>query len=119
MTQRDKAIVRIAEIEIDPDQIDAYVAPLSEVIEASVAVEPGVMFLHAVSIKDRPTLVRVIEGYLDQAAYEAHLTTPHFLRYKRDVAGMVLSLRLVETDVIAIRAKGRETRSQSEQAPPR
>ena len=69
--------------------------------------EPGVLFLFAVSIKDSPNLVRVIEGYADQAAYEAHLTTPHFLEYKTRTADMVRSLRLVEADPITIKAKDR------------
>jgi quinol monooxygenase YgiN len=98
-------IVRIAELEIDPDRVDAYTAVLSEEIEASVRLEPGVLFLFAVSVKGSSNAVRVIEGYADQAAYEAHLTTPHFLKYKTQTADMVTSLRLIETDPIAIRAK--------------
>ena len=34
-------IVRMAELEIEPDCIDAYAAPLSEQIEAAVRLEPG------------------------------------------------------------------------------
>jgi len=100
-------IVRIAEIEILPDRVGAYTALLSEEIEASVRLEAGVLFLFAVSVKGSPNSVRVIEGYADQAAYEAHLTMPHFLRYKQGSADMVKSLRLIETDPIALKAKGR------------
>ncbi|BCH27446.1 putative quinol monooxygenase [Mesorhizobium sp. L-8-3] len=98
-------IVRIAELEIDPDRIDAYTALLAEEIEASVRLEPGVLFLFAVSVKENRNAVRVIEGYADQAAYEAHLATAHFLKYKTQTADMVTSLRLIETDPIAIEAK--------------
>ena len=98
-------IVRIAELEIDPQQIDSYKALLAEEIEASVRVEPGVLFLHAVSVKGTPEKVRVIECYTDQATYEAHLATPHFLKYKAQTANMVRSLPLIETDPIALRAK--------------
>ncbi|MBZ9703644.1 MULTISPECIES: putative quinol monooxygenase [unclassified Mesorhizobium] len=98
-------IVRIAELEIDPDQIDSYKALIAEEIEASVRIEPGVLFLHAVSEKGAPEKVRVIECYADQTAYEAHLTTPHFLKYKTQTASMVRSLRLIETDPIALSAK--------------
>jgi quinol monooxygenase YgiN len=98
-------IVRMAEIEIDPNQIAAYKALLSEEIEASVRIEPGVLFLYALSIKGRPNEVRVIEAYAGQAAYEAHLTTPHFLKYKSHTAGMVKSLRLLETEPISLKAK--------------
>jgi quinol monooxygenase YgiN len=47
----------------------------------------------------------VIECYADQAAYEAHLTTPHFLKYKTQTTNMVRSLRLIETEPIALGAK--------------
>ena len=99
-------IVRIAEPEIDPDRIDAYRAHLAEEIEASVRLEPGVLFLFAVSIKDSPNSVRIFEGYADRSAYEAHLAAPHFIKYKAETGGMVLSLRLLETDPIAIRSGG-------------
>jgi quinol monooxygenase YgiN len=99
-------IVRIAELEIDPNQIDAYNALLSEEIDTSVRIEPGVLFLYALSIKGSPDKVRVIEAYADHAAYDAHLTTPHFLKYKTHTAGMVRSLRLLETDPINLKAKG-------------
>ncbi|RWC57872.1 putative quinol monooxygenase [Mesorhizobium sp.] len=98
-------IVRMAELEIDPDQIDSYKTLLAEEIEASVRIEPGVLFLHAVSEKGAPEKVRVIECYADPAAYEAHLTTLHFLKYKTQTANMVRSLRLIETDPITLAAK--------------
>ena len=101
-----RPIVRIAELEIDPNQVAAYKELLAEEVEASMRIEPGVLFLYALSIKGSPDQVRVIEGYADQAAYEAHLTTPHFLKYKTQTAGMVRSLRLLETEPISLQAKG-------------
>ena len=98
-------IVRIAELDIEPNQIEAYKALLAEQIDASVRIEPGVLFLYAVSDKGAPERVRVIECYADQAAYETHLTTPHFLKYKLKTAKMVKSLQLVETDVIRLGTK--------------
>ena len=100
------SIIRIAELEIDPEQIDAYKALLAEEVEAAVRSEPGVLFLYALAVKNRPAQVRVIEGYADHAAYEAHLATPHFLAYKTRTAGMVRSLRLLETEPITLAAKG-------------
>ncbi|WP_105429481.1 putative quinol monooxygenase [Neorhizobium sp. T6_25] len=95
-------MVRIAELEIDPAQIDAYRALLAEEIKASVDNEPGVLMLHAVSEKERPEQVRILEVY---AAYEAHLRTPHFLKYKKCTADMVKSLRLIDADPVMMRAK--------------
>jgi quinol monooxygenase YgiN len=98
-------IVRIAELEIDPAQLEAYKAMLAEEVDTSVHVEPGVLSLNAVSVKGMPASIRLLEVYADQAAYEAHLKSPHFLKYKTGTAGMVRSLRLIETDPILLRNK--------------
>ena len=101
----DGKIVRIAELEIDPEQLDAYRALLAEEIEASVEREPGVVMLHAVAERERPERIRILEVYADRAAYEAHLTTPHFLKYKEATADMVKALRLVDVDPVMMRGK--------------
>ena len=100
-----KLVVRMAELEIDPDQLEIYRLLLTEEIEASVALEPGVLSLNAVSLKDSPHKIRILEVYASQAAYEAHLQTPHFLKYKNGTAGMVKSLTLIDVDPIMMRGK--------------
>jgi quinol monooxygenase YgiN len=102
---RGKPVVRMAELEIDPNRLDAYRALLAEEIEASVALEDGVLALNAVSIRDRPASIRILEVYASKAAYEAHLQTPHFLKYKSETSGMVTSLTLVDVDPIAMCSK--------------
>lgn len=102
---RSRQIVRIAELEIDPDQLQAYKALLAEEIEASVRLEPGVLMLHAVSIDETPEKIRLLEAYADEAAYQAHLATPHFRKYKTLTASMVRSLRLVPVTPILLGAK--------------
>lgn len=101
----DDKMVRIAELEIDPDQLEAYRALLSEEIEASVEREPGVLMLHAVAEKDKPEQIRILEVYASRQAYEAHLETPHFLKYKNGTADMVKALRLVDVDPVMMRGK--------------
>jgi quinol monooxygenase YgiN len=96
------ALYRIAELEIVSESVADYAAFLKEEIEASLRLEPGVLFLVAVAVKERPSVVRVFEGYASQAAYEAHLKTPHFLKYKLGTADMVRSLKLIEVDPIAM-----------------
>jgi quinol monooxygenase YgiN len=98
-------IVRMAELEIDPTRIEAYTALLVEEIEASVAGEPGVLMLHAVSVKGQPERIRILEMYASHQDYEAHLQTAHFLKYKTMTGGMVKSLNLVELDPIVMCAK--------------
>ncbi len=98
-------MVRIAEIEVDPHFLDDYIVLLAEEIEASVRLEPGVIFLHAVTLKEQPCVIRVFECYASREAYERHLTTPHFLKYKSGTLRMVKALKLVETDEIALASK--------------
>jgi len=98
-------VVLLAELEIDPAQLDSYKAALKEEIETSIRLEPGVLTLFAVSVKDRPTQIRIFEAYADMAAYEAHIRTPHFTKYKIGTQHMVKSLTLVETDPIVLGAK--------------
>lgn len=102
-------MVRIAEIEVDPRYLEDYKALLAEEIEASVRLEPGVLFLHGVALKEQPCVVRMLECYASQDAYEAHLTTPHFLKYKSGTLHMVKSLRLIETDPIMLASKRLQT----------
>lgn len=90
-------IVRLAKLVIDPTKLEAYKAALKEEIEASVRLEPGVLTLYAVSEKQRPTHFTILEIYADQSAYEAHIETPHFLKYKLGTEGMVTSLELIDT----------------------
>ena len=100
-------VVRLAELHIDPSQLEGYKTALRDEIEASIRLEPGVLTLYAVSVKSDPAQVRIFEIYADQAAYEAHLQSPHFQKYKTGTQGMVKSLVLVETDPILLGAKAK------------
>ena len=98
-------LVRLAELEIDPAQLDAYKAALREEIETSIRVEPGVLTLYAVSVKGEPNQIRLFETYASPTAYQAHLQSEHFKKYKSATAAMVKSLRLIETEPIVLGAK--------------
>ncbi len=98
MAQEKHQMVRLAKLVIDPHQLESYKALLKEEIEASVRLEPGVKTLYAVSEKDNPTHITILEIYADTAAYQAHLKTPHFLKYKNATREMVKSLELAEAD---------------------
>lgn len=95
--QENKQLVRLAKLVIDSTQLETYKTFLKEEIETSVRVEPGVLTLYAVAEKDNPTHITILEIYADQKAYEAHIKTPHFLKYKNGTNDMVKSLELVET----------------------
>ena len=104
-TRKAPPVVRIAELEIDPDHLIEYKNALSDEIATSVREEPGVLMLYAVSLKDHPSQVRIFETYKDQAAYESHLQSAHFKKYKEATHGMVKSLKLLETEPILLAGK--------------
>jgi len=104
--QRER-VVRLAELQIDPSHLENYKAALREEIETSIRLEPGVLALYAVAVKGQSAQIRIFEMYADTAAYQAHLETPHFKRYKTGTQGMVKSLVLVETDPILLGAKAK------------
>lgn len=93
-------VVRISEIDIDPIHLDEYKAILKEEAAASVNLEPGVISIFPMYRKDNPAAFRILEIYASREAYESHLKTPHFQKYKTTTLAMVKSLRLVDMDAI-------------------
>ena len=89
-------LVRLSKITVDAAQLDAYNAFLKEEIEASMRLEPGVLTLYATAEKDNPNKMTILEIYADRAAYESHLKTPHFQKYKQGTLSMVKELELVD-----------------------
>lgn len=89
-------LVRLSKITVDAAQLDAYNAFLKEEIEASMRLEPGVLTLYATAEKDNPYKMTILEIYADRAAYESHLKTPHFQKYKQGTLSMVKELELVD-----------------------
>ncbi|MCW3109162.1 MAG: antibiotic biosynthesis monooxygenase [Segetibacter sp.] len=103
--QDKRPYVRIAKIVVDSAQLDNYKVALKEHAEAAVSKEPGVLTLYAVADKDNPTHVTVFEIYASVAAYQSHIQTPHFLKYKSTVKDMVKSLVLTDVTPIALETK--------------
>ncbi|WP_081155877.1 putative quinol monooxygenase [Niastella vici] len=97
--------VRIAKIIVDSTQLENYKAALKEGIETAVRLEPGVLRMYAVYDKNKPTHVTVFETYASKQAYESHIQTPHFKKYKTGTGGMVKSLELVDVIPIVFEAK--------------
>lgn len=89
--------VQLSRITVDPSRLEEYNAFLQEEIEASMRLEPGVRTLYAVSDKEQPNQITILEIYSDETAYRKHLESPHFQKYKQGTQDMVQSLDLIET----------------------
>jgi quinol monooxygenase YgiN len=93
-------MVRISEIEIAASQLNQYKAILAEEAQASVELEPGVIAIFPMYEKESDTTFRILEIYADRRAYELHLKTAHFQKYKATTLEMVKSLKLVDMQTI-------------------
>jgi len=91
-------MIRISEIEIVPEHLEAYKAILKEEAAASIAKEQGVIAIFPMLQKQHPSQVRIVEIYADKAAYEQHLQTPHFKEYKTSTLKMVKELKLIDME---------------------
>ena len=89
--------VRISRIIVDPTLLDEYNTFLKEEIEASMALESGVLTLYATAEKERPNYIAILEIYANEDAYRSHIQTPHFLKYKEGTLHMVQELELIDT----------------------
>ncbi len=98
-------MVRLAKIKVDPAQLDKYNAALKEQMTTAIKVEPGVLTYYAVSDKKDPSSITILEIYADTSAYNLHITTPHFKKYKDVVKDMVKSLELVDVNIVGVAKK--------------
>ena len=87
-------IVRIAEIEVFPQYLEEYLAFANEVDRLSIEREPGVICLFPMQSAEDSCQIRILEIYASEEAYQQHLKTPHFLKYKQGTLHMVKDLKL-------------------------
>ena len=98
-------VVRIAELKIAPEHLEAYTRAVRKEIEMSVLVEPGVLAIYSVAEKADPSSLRFFEIYSDEAAYQSHIASPHFREYFETTQHMITSRKLIETVPVQLSAK--------------
>ena len=99
--QNSNSMYRIAKIKVDEKQLENYKAALQEQMNTAIKLEPGVLSYTVVADKKDATSITIFEVYANLDAYQSHIQTPHFKKYKETVKDMVLSLELIDTDLIA------------------
>ena len=87
-------IVRIAEIEVYPQYLQEYLAFANEVDRLSIEREPGVICLYPMQSFEDSCQIRILEIYASEDAYQQHLKTDHFQKYKQGTLHMVKDLKL-------------------------
>jgi len=97
--------MRIAKITVDSTKLGDYKTALKEQMQSALQLEKGVLAYSAVQDKKNPTRITILETYANIEAYQAHIQTAHFKKYKTAVADMVKQLELIDVDPIAIESK--------------
>jgi quinol monooxygenase YgiN len=92
---------RIAKIKVDAGQLEKYKSALQEQMKTAINIEPGVLSYTVVADKNDATVFTILEVYASAAAYQLHISTPHFKKYKESVKEMVLFLELLDTELVA------------------
>ena len=87
-------LYRLAEIEIHPQYLKEYLVAAAEIQKASLAEEPGVICLFPTQTKEDSCQIRILEIYASQQAYQHHIQTDHFQKYKQGTLHMVKLLKL-------------------------
>ena len=87
-------IVRLAEIEVYPQHLKEYLEFANEVDRLSVEREPGVVCLFPMQSAEDSCQIRILEIYASEEAYQQHLKTDHFQKYKQGTLHMVKDLKL-------------------------
>src|SRR5687768_14082634 len=103
--QKSEPYVRIAKIVVDSTQLDLYKIELKTEMEAAVRIEPGVLSMYAVHDIQFPTHITILETYASKEAYQSHILTPHFKKYKDGTLKMVKALELIDVMPIANEVK--------------
>lgn len=94
LPMEDDGIVRLSKIEVYPEHLEEYMKYATEVGEVSLRTEPGVLTMYAIHEKDNPGRINILETYANREAYESHIASEHFQKYKQGTLHMVKKLTL-------------------------
>ncbi len=92
---RGSAFVVIAEFEVRPECIEAFLDAALDDARHSLADEPGCRQFDVVRPEGSGTAVLFYEVYDSRAAFDAHLETPHLARFRAAFPPLVAAERPV------------------------
>lgn len=82
-------VFHTAHLRVRADAVEPFKARLARHARTSVAVEPGCSRFDVHQETSDPTLFLLIECYDDDAAFQAHRGSAHFLAFREDVKDWV------------------------------
>ncbi len=88
------AYVVIAEVTVPPERLADFIAVSLEDARDSVVKEPCCQQFDVLLSADGSPTVVFYEVYDDRAAFEAHLQTPHFFRWRDATQALITASRI-------------------------
>jgi len=82
-------------LEVAPDKLEAF-QELVRFNAANSREEAGCLRFDVLRSVDNPLLFRLHEVYKDEAGFLAHQRTPHYARWKAEIAGLLSTPRVSE-----------------------
>ena len=83
-------VLHTAHLRVRADAVEAFKARLRRHAAISTSHEPGCERFDVHQEKSDPTLFLLFERYADDAAFEAHRTSAHYLAFREDVKDWVV-----------------------------
>ncbi|MCP1620729.1 quinol monooxygenase YgiN [Pseudomonas sp. SLBN-26] len=88
--------------QLKPGSLEAFMEAMRINAAASVRDEPGCLVFDVLHDRSDPDRVWLYEVYTDEAAFEAHMQTPHFLASRPLVEPLILRQYCIEADALAL-----------------
>ena len=73
--------VSLAQVDLVPAQLDAYLARMTALARLSLESEPDTLRYQVIQDAADPNRVLVVEEYRDRAAFDAHMQSEHIGRF--------------------------------------
>ena len=86
---REGPFVIIAEFDVKPEGLERFLALARDDASQSVAKEPGCHQFDVTVEQSEPNRVVLYEVYDDEAAFDAHLQTPHLATFRDGIEPLV------------------------------
>ena len=83
--------VIIAEFEVKPDKLEQFLELAKTDASQSVAKEPGCHQFDVSLDREQPNRVVLYEVYANEAAFDAHIETPHLAAFRAGIEGFFVS----------------------------
>ncbi|MGQ7958611.1 putative quinol monooxygenase [Pseudomonas sp. SP16.1] len=87
---------------LKPGGFAAFMDAMRVNAAASVRDEPGCLTFDVLRDRSDADLVWLYEVYVDEAAFEAHMRTPHFLASRPLVEPLIERQDVIEADLLAL-----------------